>query len=436
MAQESQQLPAVHEAWLPREHALHRPRHGGRQLIALICAVVFFASPTLMWVFGARPAEIENRRLTGFPSLADGWGFFTGLASWGTDQLVFRPWAISAADGISEMIFGESAPHDQSGTNNSGPLPGSAPPAGATTPAPSNGGSGPLDQAGYRQVVEGSDGWLYYGLDAEAKCAPTRPLPETIARISELRNIVESSGRKFVWVVPPDKSTMVPQHLPSSYPGKECQQEAQAPTWAALDSAGIVDVRAGLQEAERQVGRAVYPPDDTHWSAEGGLVMAAALANAVQPGVTQTWTFNAIGSYTGSADLPPLLGKHGDKMEVVYDLRPDGVNDRAGKLIDIDTPAVTNVPPVTGQVSQKTLVYGDSFTKASSRYLQGAFSNLTMLSFSSNKISQDQAIQQFVDSDVVVLETVERNVSGSYLPFLSDDMLNALRTTLSAHPLN
>lgn len=436
VAHGSQQFPTVHEAWLPREHALHRPRHGGRQLVALISAVIFFVTPTLLWVFGARPAEIENRPLTGFPSLTDGWGFFTGLSSWGTDQLTFRAWAIEAANGISESIFGESAPHDQSGSESGGPLPGSAPPAGASTPAPANGGSGPLDQAGYRQVVEGSNGWLYYGLDAEAKCAPTQPLPDTLAKMNELRDIVESSGRKFVWVVPPDKSTAYPQFLPSSYPGKECRQAAEAPTWSTLDAAGIVDVRAGLREAERQVGHPVYPPDDTHWNDEGGLVMAAALANAVQPGVTQTWQFKPIGSYSGAADLPPLLGKHGDKTAVYYDLRPDGVTDRAGKLTEVDTPVTTSTPPLTGQVAQKTLVYGDSFAVASSRYLQGAFANLTMLAFTSNKTSQDQVIQQFVNSDVVVVEAVERNVSGGYLPFLNDDMLNALRASLSAHPLN
>jgi hypothetical protein len=425
----------VHEAWLPREHALHRPRHGGKQLTALICAVVFFATPTLMWVFGARPSEIENHRLAGFPSLSSGWGFFTGLPTWATDQLTFRSAAIQAADGISETIFGEPAPHDQSGTNDSGPLPGGPPPGSSGTPAPSNGGSGPLDQAGYRQVVEGSDGWLYYGLDAEAKCAPTRPLAETLARIKELRDIVVSSGRQFVWVVPPDKSTVVPQYLPSSYPGKDCHDAAEGPTWAQIDAGGAVDLRAGLAEAGRQVGHPVYPPNDTHWTDEGGLVMAASVANAVQPGVTRTWKWNAVGSYTTTADLPPLLGKQGDKNLVVYSLRPDGVTDRAGKITEIDTPVVSDTPPLTGMVNKKTLIYGDSFTMASSRYLEGAFSNLTMLAFYTTKTTEDQAIQQFVNSDVVVLETVERSISGGYLPFFDDALLNALRTQLAAHPV-
>lgn len=435
VAQEPQQLPAVHEAWLPREHALHRPRHGGRQLTALISALVFFVTPTLLWVFGVRPTEIENHALAGFPSVGAGWSFFTALPTWATDQLSFRSAAIEAADGISRGLFGESAPHDQGGTSNSGPLPGSPPPANGDTPAP-NISSGPVDQAGYRQVIEGKDGWLYYGVDAESKCAPTRPLADTIARITQVRDIVQSSGRKFVWVVPPDKSTMVPQFLPSSYPGKDCQQAAETPTWAQLDAAGALDLRPELRQVTAQLGRPVYPPRDTHWTDEGGLTLTRNVAEAVQPGITKTWQSPAVGSYTGSADLPKLLGRSGDKTSVLYNLSPDGGTSRAGPIItDIDTPWRHTAAHTTGTIDKKTLVYGDSFTIASSRYLPAGFDNLTLLAYSTTKTTADQAVDEFVNSDVVVLETVERSISAGALPFFDDGFIEQLRTKLAQHPV-
>lgn len=435
MAQEPQQLPAVHEAWLPREHPLHRPRHGGRQWIALISAMVFFVTPTLLWVFGVRPSEIENHALAGFPSVSAGWAFFTGLPTWATDQLSFRTAAIEAADGVSRGLFGEPLPHDQGGTSDSGPLPGSPPPATGGTPGLES--SGPVDQAGYRQVVEGTDGWLYYGVDAEAKCTPSRPLADTIARIQLVRNLVLSSGRQFVWVVPPDKSTMVPQFLPSSYPGKDCQQAAEGPTWSQLDAADAMDLRPELRAIEKQLGRPVYTPADTHWTDEGGLSLTRNVAEAVQPGVTKTWRSPAIGSYTGSADLPKLLGKSGTKTSVLYNLYPDGVTNRAGPIVtEIETPSQHTEPPITGTVDKKTLIYGDSFSIASSRYLTGAFSNLTMLAYSTTKTTAQQAADQFVDAQVVVLETVERSVSGGALPFFDDGFIDRLRTALAQHPVN
>ncbi|HJQ45323.1 MAG TPA: hypothetical protein VJ870_03220 [Amycolatopsis sp.] len=428
---ESRKLPAVHEAWLPREHALHRPRHGGRQLTALISAVVFFATPTLMWVFGLRPTEIENHALAGFPSPASGWAFFTGLPTWATDQLSFRSAAIAAADGISRGVFGESAPHDQGGTSSSGPLPGSPPPANADTPS-----QGPVDQAGYRQVIEGKDGWLYYGIDAEAKCAPSRPPADTIARIDEVRDLVRSSGRTFVWVVPPDKSTMVPQYLPSTYPGKDCHQSAEGPTWSRLDAAGAVDLRPALQQVSAQLGRPVYYQLDTHWTDEGGLTLTRDVAEAVRPGVTATWQTPPAGTYSGAADLPKLLGRTGEKRSVVYALNPDGSTNRAGALItNLDTPVHETATPLTGTIDEPTLVYGDSFTIASSRYLAGAFTNLTMLNYSTEKTPADQAVAQLVNSKVVVLETVERSVSAGSLPFFDDGFMAQLRTQLAQHPV-
>ena len=430
---ERQKLPTVHEAWLPREHALHRPRHGGRQLTALISALLFFVTPTMLWVFGVRPAEIENHRLAGFPSLASGWAFFTGLPTWATDQLSFRSGAIQAADGISRGLFGESAPLDQGPPPAAGPIPGQSPPKDGTVPGqPSQPGA-----AGYQRVVQGSDGWLYFGFDADAKCHPTRPLTDTINKVNELRKAVEASGRKFVFVVAPDKSTMVPQFLPSSYPGKECSQAAEGPTWNGLvGQARSVDLRPELTASERRIGRPVYSSNDTHWRDEGSLVMTRGIADAIEPGVTRTWVSAPLKQYDLTADLPPLLGKQGVKTNTAYSLKPDGFVDRAGVATnDIDTPDIRRASPLVGTVDKRVLLLGDSFTKAASGYLPAAFTNLTMLAHSSNKIGLDATMNALVNSEVVVLEAVERNVSAGVVDFASDQFIQAAQAKLAANPL-
>lgn len=69
---EQQSLPEVHEAWLPKQHPLHRPRHGGLQIIALVCALVFFAMPAFAWTVGMRAEPIGNRPMAPFPSVSQG----------------------------------------------------------------------------------------------------------------------------------------------------------------------------------------------------------------------------------------------------------------------------------------------------------------------------------------------------------------------------
>lgn len=436
---EPPQLPAVHESYLPREHALHRPRHGKRQLIALVSALLFFTTPTLLWVFGVRPGEIENHKLAGFPSLGAGFGFFTDLPKWATDQLSFRAGAIDAAGAVSRGVFGEEPPLDQGSAANSGPIP--APPLQQPS-APKSGPAGPTlpttSQAGYRNVVQGLDGWLYYGYDAESKCTPSQDIDTTLKRIEQLRQAVEASGRKFVFAVTPDKSTMVPQFLPDSYPGKDCSQAAAPNDWYKIITEGhSLDLRPALAASAARIGQPIYAPNDTHWRDEGGLVLTRALADQLQPGISNSWQSAPSGQYDAVADLPLLLGKSGQfKTNQMYTLRPDGVTDRASEfLANIDTPVQRTAPPLAGTISQRTLIYGDSFSLASSRYLDAAFTNVTYLAYSTDKTTHAQAVDQFVNSEVVVLQAVERNVSGGLVPFTDEGFIQSVKTALAQHPV-
>lgn len=424
---DSTRLPPVHEAWLPREHALHRPRHGGRQLVALICALVFFVTPTALWVVGLRPTEIENHKLASFPSITDGWGMFTKLPRWAIDQLVFRGAAIDAADGISRGIFGEPPPF---GTQRqpTGPLPGSTPPATDESPDVAT---------GYRQVIEGDDGWLYLGDDVRGKCHPRKPLNRTIAGLNKLRKAVEASGREFRLIVAPDKTTMVPEHLPDRYAGKDCAEAFTRKLWPRLiEEAEAIDVRPLLEKAAANVQRPVYYPNDTHWTDEGSVAMTMTLVENLRPGLTQGWRVVPGGAYTSSADLPKMIGREGSKTSISYSVMPDGQTNRTTVLaLDIDRPVRRQQPAVPGTITEPTLVFGDSFTKAASGYLTAGFSDVTMLSYSAANEDLDTTIKAFVESKVVVVEVVERALASGTAGFLYDGFIEKLAPKLAAAPV-
>jgi alginate O-acetyltransferase complex protein AlgJ len=435
-------LPELHEAWLPREHSLHRPRHGGRQLTALICALVFFLTPALSWVFGARPAQIENRALTGFPSLSAGWGLFTGLSQWGTDQLTFRGGAIQAENGISEGVFGEQFPFDQgSNGQQTGPLPGNdvqpsrpAQPSGPQV-GPGSGGGGSNSYTG-ETVVQGTDGWLYLGEDALAKCSPVQPLATTIQRLNELRTMVQNSGRQFVFVVAPDKSTMEPQNLPATYADKSCADAASPAFWSAITTqGGALDLRPTLKTVQAQIKHPIYYPLDTHWTDEGSLVMTRDVAEKLKPGVTRTWKTLSVGRQDKPADLPPLLGKTGSRSGNIYALAPSGQGDRARELPGpLGPPVHLRSQPETGTENQAVTVLGDSFTEGAARYLSAAFTNLTVMHYSVTQSNPQAAINAIVGSQVVVVEAVERSVAAGNVQFLDPSFLQALSPVLAGHP--
>ena len=425
------ELPALHEAWLPREHSLHRPRHGGRQRLALICAVIFFLGPSVLWLGGMRPTQIENRQLAGFPSPARGFGFFTDLSRWSTDNLVFRSQAIDIDQWISETLFGEQAPFDQGGGAPAGPLPG-------TSPTETGGGSEPeaptgTDASGFRRVIEGTDGWMYLGYDFVAKCRPLRTVDETIKQLTQLREVVEGSGRQFILLMPPDKTTMVPEHMPQSYPGKDCASGVGPTVWRkATTLAGALDLRPVLHSAAARVGHPVYFPLDSHWTQEGALEMVRVLAERIQPGVSRTWRIEPKNQPTvADADLPPLIGQTGQNTGYRYRLWPDGETERTVPgTADLRTPVHATSSHLPGMVRSKTLLLSDSFGIAASPYLPATFDDVTQLLYSTVKGNPRLVLSTIADTEVVAVQIVERNVAGGFADLLDQKFVDLLRAEL------
>ncbi|HEU5473188.1 MAG TPA: hypothetical protein VFV67_21295 [Actinophytocola sp.] len=419
-------LPAIHEAWLPKEHALHRPRHGGRQRFALACAAIFFCTPLVSLGLGVRPAQIENHALASFPSPARGWEFFTGLVPWATDHLVYRENAIDLADSVSRGVFGEPPPlgGGQASAGPSGPI-------SFNVPKESNNITVPA-------VIEGKDGWMYLGDDVLGRCRQNRALSETLAQLRRLRDGVEASGRTFVLVVAPDKTTMVPQHLPDNYVGKDCARKVTDELWRLLSREPfVVDMRDELRVAGDRLGRPVYPPLDAHWGDEGGVEMARALAEKLHPGISRSWVVSPREPWRTSADLPPLIGRSGEIDGRYYAIRPGGLQEQAtSPPTDFTRPTQLTSATGPGKVTEKVGLLADSFTIRAMRYLAASFSDITVLHYGG--VSKDygwSAGEMLAWNKVVAVEVVERTLASGNSLLLEPNVVDGMLSVLSQHPM-
>ncbi|MBP2340024.1 hypothetical protein JOF41_006202 [Saccharothrix coeruleofusca] len=417
-------LPALPESFLPREHALYRPRHADRQRTALVTAAVFFCVPLLLLVLGVRPGEFENRKLAEFPSPADGWGFFTGLNQWANDHLPLREQAVAAQDGISRGLFGE-APKFERPQGGVGPV---QPPEDPSLDRP--------EPTAYVDVIEGKGNWLYLGHDIKDACRPALPTDEVFTRLARLRAAVEASGRRFVLVVAPNKTTMVPEYLPARYFGQECFTKARDNFWNnVVARTGALDLRPALRESAQRVGRPVYTEKDTHWTNEGGLVMARAITNAVKPGTSASWKVEQAGQVERASDLPPLLGRSDREMVQSYDISPDGKNVRSREVPgDPRQPQRVTQPPAPGVVNAKVGLLGDSFSFYVVRYLVAGFTDITLQHVDAVTTDPHQVGRMLADNDVVVLEAAERNLVGGINSILNPQVIDAIAEELAKRP--
>lgn len=424
-ARKETEFLAVHEAWLPREHPLHRPRHGGRQLVALLCAGVFFALSLLSWVSGARPEPLENRPLAEFPGVTRGWGFFTGLNAWAGDHLPFRRGAVRAADAISHVVFGEPA-RPQRGVHT--------PPAGIGEPPKP---PPQPDENVFPSVIEGKNGWLFLGHDVSYKCVPEKDLNQVIAGLRRWRQVVEASGRRFQLVIAPDKSTMYPQNLPGTFAGKECATRATADFWRRLPpTTGAIDMREQLRVFSERANRPVYHDVDTHWTHEGGVSMVYQLAERLQPGITASWRTEPGRQWEHPADIPPLRGQDRQVHIQAYSLAPDGTTDNTQiQPSDFHRPLHLESPVRPGMIDRPARMVGDSFTQFASPYLAAAFSDITIEHPDTLAADPQEAGRTLAEGQVVVFELSERFVAGGRYPLLDPAVANQVGAVLAAHPL-
>jgi hypothetical protein len=422
-------LQALDETSRPASGATRAgpPRRTRRPVAALI-ALVFFFGPAGAYAFGVRPAAFENRALADLPSPSDGWSFFPDFTTWAVDHLPLRQQAVRAYTAGSERVFGE--PPSYGGTEQ-GPLGGV--PTGEST-----------DDEGteYPQVLQGQDGWLYFGSDVRSMCEPARTVDDTVERLGRLAEAVESSGRRFVFTVAPDKTTIYPDALPDTYLGEECAAERRTAFWDALRSEApewYADLRVPLEEEQERTGP-LYRPSDTHWAPRGAAVYAEELARALDPRLLDDFEVVENGTVDEPGDLARMLGTRvEDEVPAVSVVRP-GVEPVGRDTLEL--PGVPTGQPVTARNESsdallfpgRTLLLGDSFTNASLKPLGGLFAEVTLLH---NEVAgpYPQAVaDMIVDSDVVVLEIVERTIGGGGGAMISDAALDAIEDTLAQHP--
>ncbi|MBV9161709.1 MAG: hypothetical protein JO309_09735 [Pseudonocardiales bacterium] len=420
----------THEVWLPPEP---RSRPSGHQLTALICAGLFFLSPIIARSIGVPAARFENRALATLGDPRNGWAWLTGLPAWAADNLPFRDSAVRATEAVSRSVFGEPAalpgPMLRQLSGPSSGLPAAGP---ALAPAPHP----PI--AAFPSVIEGGDGWLYLGADVSGACMPSRSLTDTLISLRRLRTAVEASGRQFVLLVAPDKTTMVPEHLPADYLGRNCASRARSEFWRrVVTEAGAIDLRPPLTDIARRKGSPVYYPADTHWSQEGGVAMTYALADRVQPGITRTWHVASAGSIPWPDDISPLIGHSGEHTIPTYSLAPTGQANRTRSIAsDFRVPLRLTSAPAAGTVNQPVRMIADSFTQFASRYLAAAFTDITVVHPETVGAAPRSAGELLAGGKVVVLEVAERNLLSGTSPILLQPVITEIAYQLSRRPVH
>jgi hypothetical protein len=327
------------------------------------------------------------------------------LGAWASDNLPGRKEGVSLNDDINHRLYDQQTTYGSAGI--------------------------------YPQVILGNDGWLYYGGDVSNKCKPRLSVSQIISRMRGLRDAVTKSGRRFLLVLVPDKSTAYPDKLPARYAGEQCAKQRTEQFWPAVTSSGLtVDVRTPLEAAQRRYGQPMYRKYDSHFAPRGAVTYAQTLMGVLDPSLAKGTTVQDRGPGQAPGDLGNFIGKKLSEPVERYQIERAGVTMSKDSRPELRT-SITHVHNTTTGArlySQPTIILGDSFTASSLNQVTPYFGNLELLHSETSTAFPQAVANALIDRQTVIYEIVERSAATGYAGLLSSPSLSAIEHTLAAHP--
>jgi hypothetical protein len=280
-----------------------------------------------------------------------------------------------------------------------------------------------LGAATAAHVLPGTDGWLYYtekpvGTDYEAVRPFTPAELERWGRVFEQRRQwLARQGIHYLVLIPPDKQTIYPEHLPQALQrwAQPSRLDQLADYLREHTSVMFLDIRSQLLEARQR--ERVYHVADSHWNDRGAFVGYQTVCGALSS------RFPAIQAMPRSAfrdltqdepggDLAQMVALDHVLHEESLRLLP--VAPRYARRCESSLP-VPGDCPVTGPPSAtecdnpalpRAVVFHDSFSWALGPLLSEHFRRAVFVwtdQFSPSSVRQERP-------DVVIQEMVERKL--------------------------
>ncbi|HAL74408.1 MAG TPA: hypothetical protein DCM45_04850 [Clostridiales bacterium] len=267
-----------------------------------------------------------------------------------------------------------------------------------------------LGQTGNDQVILGRDGWLFYAPTIAAYTASDRfsqteyDRLDTILRLQ--RDYLASRGISFIYTVVPNKNSVYPEKMPIRYENLTDDNNL-AGLHKHLQTPGYLDLHSLLTRSATQQEALLYHQTDSHWNNSGALIALSALLNQAsqQLGNPLANPYLKAASHEvadWSGDLAVMLypvGPRPDRQQY-YDVDPGYRYTRPLRSLE-DLSIITR-----GSGQGSVLMFRDSFANALIPMLSESFAEVTY----SRAVPYDYVLLDKTDTDLVILEIVERNL--------------------------
>ena len=277
----------------------------------------------------------------------------------------------------------------------------------------------------FNRTLVGTDGWLYLTA-GESLTDYQRVPPFSPAQLNKIRQVLEkfqrrvqADGTEFLFVIPPDKSTIYPEHIPFviSQTAKPSRLD-QLTTYLVENSSPLhfLDLRPTLLEAGDTYP--LYYATDSHWTPMGAFFAYQKIIEALQLSFPEL-SYHSLSDYKivnydpTPLDMPTIIGST-SLAEASFALAP--IHQPGAVTMSIDTPSPDGPRQLyfshtNDQNAPTALIFDDSFITALQPFLAEHFSSAVYINyFAVPNISSLTWYEQF-HPDIVIFEMTERNLA-------------------------
>ena len=283
-------------------------------------------------------------------------------------------------------------------------------------------------------LIRGKNGTVFYGEEMDGACGYGAQFPASLKKLAKLAKVIQSSGRRVVFTVPPNKSAVVKKDiLKNQLPHGKCDLMGIAQQDKVLDTfknKAYVGLRKPLADRAAKGNRFLYWPIDTHWTRVASDTWVQLLANKLDPALAKRQTVRK-GKETIETDVSylgviPETKERGPalfsttKVKVVADPAYDPAN--------VIVPHHTWTTKPAGKAwGGRTLIIGDSFTYRTLDALMPLFAKGEFIWYGQPGIpSLPDAIAA---ADTVVIQVVQRWVPIS--PLIKADFIDDVKAAVN-----
>lgn len=337
-----------------------------------ICAVPLVCMP-----FVKSDSSAEKKTPVKFPSVMTddekiNFEYFSQLDKWFSENFAFRQQFVNADSRIRTALTATSPNHD---------------------------------------VIQGTDGWLYYGETTDDYLNINTLSQREISNIAHnLRMIDEyckGNGAEFVFFSAPNKNSVYPENMPFNYVPADTQNNYTLLSEELADDSFYLDMKNVLLEADSSIP--LYHKTDTHW--------------------------NNLGAYAGHVAVMSKLGLTPCSIADGWYTKNNHLSDLAEMIYPTEKPKDTQIyndyefnytyqglfrglMDITINTTNKDaegnlLMFRDSFGSAILQYMAESFNSAEFSRVVPYRINN-------VENKTVILEIVERNLGNlqKYAPVM------------------